>query len=128
LCNTGFPAGAVRRLDREAGKPVSYKGGGEMAGFGRGRLEESPPAERRNAPVRIHLLGGGRLGVEGRLRRSFGELHDIPRLETGSRFEIGQNLRLRHPAASAYLPQRQSEPHLQLVQVQVGLQRSFCSV
>jgi hypothetical protein len=30
-------------------------------------------------------------------------------------------------AARDYLPQRQSGPHLQFVQVQVGLQRSFCS-
>lgn len=29
---------------------------------------------------------------------------------------------------AGHLPQRQSEPHLQSVQVQVGLQRSFCSV
>ncbi len=47
---------------------------------------------------------------------------------SGSRFETGPDPRLQHPAASAYFPQRQAEPHLQLVQVQVGLQRPFCSV
>ena len=118
----------MARRDHEAGEPLSGEGGGEMLSFGRSRFEEDLSAERRNASVRIHLLGGQPLGVEGRLCRAFGELDDIPYLETGSRFEIGPDPQVQHPAANAYLPQRQSDPHLQSVQVQLGLQRSFCSV
>ncbi len=54
-----------------------------MLGLGRGCFKEDLTAELRHAYVRLHLLGGEPVRVEGRLRRSFGELHDIPYIEIG---------------------------------------------
>jgi len=51
------------------------------------------------------------------------------RLQAGSRLEIGPGHEDTDPATpERYLPQRQSDPHLQSMQVQLGLQGSFRSV
>jgi hypothetical protein len=74
-----------------------------MLGFGRGRFEERPPP---SWGMRVFASTCSAVSAS---------VWKVPCVAPATR---------RRP----YLPQRQSEPHLQLVQVQVGLQRSFCSV